>query len=465
MANIAGGVVAGSALEGQKDYRMAEAQNIQNQSAQLDLDERNDAHRAYVQAMDAWAAQKKQKKAAEQAQVQPQSALGVQSPAPSQQDASGVPPEGYPVQTQWAPQGAVGVPVGSQMAVQGPATGGGIMDASPRYDTPQSTPTAGLPSATQQAAQAAPAAAPTQSSAPAQSPATPAPAPAKEDGFIQKITKALGIEPQVLSNVPRTPGAMKGLIAAQQHVEQMQKQELQQDINQMFRANATKSEPEQIAAAVQYGKEHNIPGAPDSFVAVKGEDGRVMGWKALHDGAQEGGLIPNLGHGFLDSYTRVLYGAVDRMGSIGAGIEQESALGLEREKGTQKVRAEEAKGKAIGSVQTQKDEAAMRRVQEQNKGREKVAGIGASARVQAVRERTAGDEKITKKIEVLVKQKNAITNASKDITGAVKPSPADQARLAKIEAQIAKYNKQLGGGDGGDESDTGAAGGWKEYDQ
>lgn len=454
MANIAGGIAAGGVLEGQKEFRTAEAQNIQNQSAQLDLDERNDAHRAYTQAMDAYMAQKKQKKASEQAQVAPtQSALGAPAPAPQE---TAIPTSDLSAD--------ISIPAGAQVKPGlAPMTPGGYNPA-PEPIAPQAPPQATAPASQ---APAPSALAQTPAPAPAAPPAAPAPAPPKEDGFMQKITKALGIEPQALSNVPRTPGAMKGLMAAQQHVEQFQKQEIQQDINQMFRANVSKSEPEQIAAAVNYGKDHNIPGAPDSFVAVKGENGQVVGWKALHDGAQEGGMIPNTGHGFLDSYTRVLYGAVDRMGSIGAGIEQETALGMEREKGTQKVRAEEAKGKAIGTVQSQKDKAAMEREQERGRTSRENAKTSAGARVQAVRERTAGDEKISKKIEVLVKQKNAITNASKDMTGAVRPSPADQARLAKIEAQISKYNAQMHGGDSADESgaDSGAAGSWKEYDQ
>lgn len=442
MANIAGGIAAGGVLEGQKEFRTAEAQNIQNQSAQLDLNERNDAHRAYTQAMDAYMAQKKQKKASEQAQVAPtQSALG--APVPARFDAapaaeSPTPIEGGAVDAQGS---SLPVPVAPQAPPQATA---------PANQAP-------APSALAQTPAPAP---------PAAAPAAPAPAPTKEDGFLSKLAKTLGIEPQALSDVPRTPGAMKGLMAAKQHVEQFQKQEIQQDINQMFRANVSKSEPEQIAAAVKYGKDHNIPGAPDSFVAVKGENGQVVGWKALHDGAQEGGMIPNTGHGFLDSYTRVLYGAVDRMGSIGAGIEQESALGMEREKGTQKVRAEKAKGEAIGAVQSQKDKAAMEREQERGKTSRANASTAAGARVQAVRERTAGDEKLSKKIEVLVKQKNAITNASKDITGASKPSPEDQKRLAKIEAQISKYNAQMRGGESDDESGSGgAAGSWAEYDQ
>ena len=449
MANIAGGIAAGGVLEGQKEFRTAEAQNIQNQSAQLDLNERNDAHRAYTQAMDAYMAQKKQKKASEQAQVAPtESALGAPAPAPQ---ATATPTSDLSAE--------INVPAGAQvqpgLAPMAPSGYNPPLQAQPQATAPANQ--APAPSALAQTPAPAPAAA---------APAAPAPAPTKEDGFLSKLAKTLGIEPKALSDVPRTPGAMKGLMAAQQHVEQFQKQEIQQDINQMFRANVSKSEPEQIAAAVAYGKDHNIPGAPDSFVAVKGENGQVVGWKALHDGAQEGGMIPNTGHGFLDSYTRVLYGAVDRMGSIGTGIEQESALGMEREKGTQKVRAEEAKGKSIGAVQSQRDKAAMEREQERGKTSRANASTAAGARVQAARERTAGDEKISKKIEVLVKQKNAITNASKDITGASKPSPEDQKRLAKIEAQISKYNAQMRGGESADESDDGgAAGSWAEYDK
>lgn len=201
MANIAGGYAAVGALEGARDYRQSEAQNIQNQSNQIDLDTKRDmmaGYEAYANAV----AKKRQREAAQipsPGQAAP-SALsgpsGEQPPAPAQQQPEQQQPE------QQAPPSAMS---------GGPAP------------APQSQP--------------APAAGPDVQA--------PAPAPVKIDPQTEELAKRFGLNVSDIAGVKMTPGFMQGMTLAAQHREEQAKEGMKQGINRMARVLSMRSDADQ----------------------------------------------------------------------------------------------------------------------------------------------------------------------------------------------------------------------------
>lgn len=381
MANIAGGFNALGGLEGARDFRSAEGQNIQNQGAQMDLDARRDAERAYVAVMEARlrASQKKQGGAADAAQIPPapNSALSAQPP-----------------------QGDVT-----------PIENGAVDASGSTIPAPQAQP------------------APAQASA-LSSKQPPATAPVSVDPEMASIAKSLGVDVEALKGIGRTPGAMQGLMAAKDHVEKMEKQQVQSGINQMYRSLATKPEAVQRQGVAEYLQEMGLGGSPASFVEVRDKEGNVTGWNAVHGDERPADFIPNQGGGFLDTMTRMLYGAVDRYGTISAGIEAETKLAPEKIKArtaleTQKMKNEGFLNKANVDNAADKDIAHI-----QGGYRVKAAGVSASAGNKAeTSAEKARAKRIDQRIKALEQQRKGL---EKDITGKY----SDPAAARRIDQEL-----------------------------
>jgi len=403
MANIAGGVSALGALEGAKEYRSAEAQNIQNQGAQMDLDSRRDAEKAYVAVMEARLRAAAQRKASENAQVRP--GPGAQQQAVQPGGAlDGAPPEGFAVQRQEVPAGAPGsMNLGGRNVMQGPTTTNQtLLDASPRYDSPETTPMAGVPSATQQADLGMLGGG---SPAPAQkdvvrSATTPKPTNvmSPEDEKLSRVAKSLGVDIEALKGIGSTPGAMQGIMAANEHVEKMEKQRAQGDINKMYRTLQTHSPGGQRTGVAEYLQAHGVAGAPDDFVEATDEKGN-KGWYSVHNG-EKGQFIPDQGGGFLDTMTRMLYGAIDRSGTIGSGIEAESKLAPEKVKAKSALDVQGLKNKGFLDKSKSDNDADKEIAHIQGGYRVKAAGVSATAGNKA---QTAADKVSAKKIDQRIK--------------------------------------------------------------
>ena len=415
MANIAGGYVAGGIVAGADHERRAESENIANQSSQIDLDNKRDADIAYRSVMDQWVKNRQPQQALSSSapgatppqavSAAPQDSSSADASTPSQgvdagasptpQDAS-APQQAIPTQqvaSDGTAQAAPAADTAALSASTAPPSSAVSADTAPQTPPPgdQSVATPPAPSAAGGDSSAPQAATPADANAPstdvpaaqqAQDSATqPAASQKQMESAVQQVSNALGLD---LSGVPRSVGGMQGLMAAQQHIEGFEKAEVKNNVNQMYRSLQGRSEAEQAAGIVQFMKQQGISGSPDGFTArTVGPDGKTPGWYALHNGDQKGQFIPDLGGGLLDSMTRVMYGAIDRSGTIGAGIEQGNKMALENQKGVNAVRTQQAKTEGLLAHEDIKSKAAMERTKATNESREKVAQTSGEYHVKA----------------------------------------------------------------------------------
>lgn len=383
MANIAGGFSAVGALEGARDYRASEAQNIQNQNAQMDLDTKRDMQAGYEAYAQAVARQRERSAgAAQNAQIpqQPKSALRVEA----------------------SPSDAVPLEGGYSADPNG---GGSVAPAQP------------APSAVSPA------------------PAQPAP---KIDPQTAELAKRFGVDPADLAGVKMTPGFMQGMALAAQHREEQQKEGMKQGINRMSRILATRPEAEQREGVASFLRENGLAGAPTGFAPT--EDGK--GWYALHSGDKPADIIPNSGGGFLDSITRMLYGAVDRYGTIGAGIEAETKLAPERVKAKSALDVQESKNKGYREKAEIDNTADKEIAHIQGDYRVKAAGVSATAGNKAdTAAEKARAKKIDQRIKTLEQQRKGL---EKDpITGQYK----DAGSARRIDQELQDLRAELTGDD------------------
>lgn len=489
MANIAGGYVAGGVVAGQEQQRHAQSEDMANQSAQIDLQNKKDADVAYRIVMGQFVAQQQAQGAGPQAQAQPQQTAALPSTASAPQpeaqaQAQALPGTGTDAGVQTSPP-----PDQSAQALQTPPT------PAAEGESAQGKEASALGSAEQGGGGAAPSdnAQPQPPSSPAEpSQGETAPAEATQqaapptsdqqkqmDSAVQQVSKSLGID---LTGIPRTVGGMQGLMAAQQHIEAYQKGQAQNELNQMYRSLQGSSEAEQAAGIVNYMKQKGIAGAPDGFTAkTMGPDGKTPGWYALHNGDQKGQFIPDIGGGLLNSMTRIMYGAIDRAGTISAGVQQENKMALESQKGRTMVAVESQKGKnaverekvktaGISAIQDKKDAAAMEREKVRGQTALGVANVQGGSRVKAagiIANGRNGGESYGKadaaRDQKTIHDLDQLTKPTMPGMPGNKLTPAQAQERADAQARLTDYNRGRTGRAGRTSSGGGVVKDWRAY--